>query len=99
MALAKPVVATDVGGIPEAVVNGVTGLLVPPGQPSRLADAILCLIEDRSTRLRMGMAGYARVRQHFTIKAQMGALESLYAELIYGKTRQLGAPQRRCAGP
>lgn len=99
MALAKPVVATDVGGIPEAVVNGVTGLLVPPGQPSRLADAILCLIEDRSTRLRMGMAGYARVRQHFTIKAQMGALESLYAELIDGKTRQVRAPQRRCAGP
>lgn len=87
MALAKPIVATDVGGISEIVVDGVTGLLVPPGQPLRLADAILCLIEDRSARLRMGMAGYARVGQHFTIKAQMEALESLYAELIDGKTR------------
>lgn len=98
MALAKPVVATDVGGIPEAVVDGVTGLLVPPEQPLRLADAILCLVEDRSARLRMGVAGYARVRQHFTIKAQMAALESLYAELIDGKAGQLRAPQERCAG-
>lgn len=98
MALAKPVVATDVGGIPEVVVDGVTGLLVPPGQPSRLAGALLRLLEDQSERLRMGVAGYARVRQHFTIKAQMAALESLYAELIDGKTRQLRAPHERCAG-
>jgi glycosyltransferase involved in cell wall biosynthesis len=82
MARAKPVVATDVGGIPEAVVDGVTGLLVPPEQPLRLADALLRLLEDRSERRRMGAAGYARVRQQFTIKAQMAALESLYAELI-----------------
>jgi len=99
MALATPIVATDVGGIREAVVDGVTGLLVPSRDPRRLADALLRLLEDQSARLRMGMAGYARVRQHFTIKAQMGALESLYGELIDGKARQLPAARERCAGP
>ena len=82
MAMGRPVIATSVGGIPEVVVDGVTGLLVPPRNPSRLADAMLRLIEDRSARLKMGMAGNARVRRDFTLKAQMGALESLYEELI-----------------
>lgn len=82
MATGRPVIATSVGGIPEVVVDGVTGLLVPPLNPSRLADAMLRLLEDRSARLKMGMAGNARVRRDFTLKAQMGALESLYEELI-----------------
>ena len=84
MAMGRPVIATSVGGIPEVVVDGVTGLLVPPRNPSLLADAMLRLLGDRPARLKMGMAGNARVRRDFTLKAQMGALESLYEELIDG---------------
>lgn len=53
-AFGKPVVATHVGGIPEVVDHGKTGLLVPPGDPSALAKAIVTLLLDRPARLRMG---------------------------------------------
>lgn len=98
MALAKPVVATDVGGIPEAVVDGVTGLLVPPRDPSRLAGAILRLLRDRSARVEMGLAGYAHVVRHFSLKAQMAALDSLYTELVDGRPRHGRVTQEQSNG-
>lgn len=87
MALAKPIVATRVGGIPEVVVDGATGLLVSPRDPSRLADAIHHLLQDRSARVEMALAGYERVVRHFSLKAQMASLESLYLELVDGPAR------------
>ena len=57
MARARPVVATRVGGIPELVEDGVTGLLVPPADADALADALLALLRDRSCGERMGRAG------------------------------------------
>lgn len=80
MAMARPVIATDVGGVPEAVIDGVSGLLVPPRDPSRLADAMLRLLNDLSARLDMGLAGLDRVSRNFSLKAQMTLLESLYSE-------------------
>jgi glycosyltransferase involved in cell wall biosynthesis len=67
MAMALPVVGTLAGGIPEAVVPEQTGLLVPPGQPEPLADAIVRLLEDPDLRRRMGAAGQQRVRDHFDV--------------------------------
>ncbi len=84
MASSRPVIATNVGGIPEVVVDGVTGLLVPPSNPSRLADAMFRLLNDRPARLDMGLAGLQRVRRDFSLKAQMASLESLYSELLNG---------------
>ena len=66
MACETPVVATRVGGIKEVVVDGETGLLVPPGDPVRLGKAITKVIEDPKLAARMGKAGRKRVLQNFT---------------------------------
>src|SRR5216683_1903266 len=57
LASARPVVSTAVGGVPEVVVNGVTGLTVPPGQPAALAEAILELLHNRDLGRRLAAAG------------------------------------------
>jgi glycosyltransferase involved in cell wall biosynthesis len=66
MACAKPVVATTAGGMPEVVVEGETGVLVPPRDHEAMADAIVRLLRDRALRSRMGQAGEARVRERFS---------------------------------
>ncbi len=66
MACETPVVATRVGGIKEVVVDGETGLMVPPGDPVRLGKAITKIIEDPKLAAKMGKAGRKRVLQHFT---------------------------------
>ena len=81
MACGTPVVATAVGGIPEVVVDGETGLLVPPRDPDALAHAILRLLEDRALRERMGAAGLARVRERFTAEAMVERTLQAYARL------------------
>jgi glycosyltransferase involved in cell wall biosynthesis len=68
MALALPVVGTRAGGIPEAVEEGVTGLLVPPGRSEALAEAIVRLLNDPTARQRMGTAGRARVEEEFGVE-------------------------------
>ena len=70
MALGKPVVATQAGGIPEVVQHGVTGLLVPPRDPHALADALGYLLQHPEQGETFGAAGRKRVEQHFTV-AQM----------------------------
>jgi glycosyltransferase involved in cell wall biosynthesis len=62
MAAGLPVVATCVGGIPEIVEDGVTGLLVPPREPEALAGAILALASDPDRRRAMGERAWERVR-------------------------------------
>lgn len=61
MAAGLPVVASRVGGLPELVVDGETGLLVSPGDPEELATALACLLDDPTLRERLGSAGRARV--------------------------------------
>jgi glycosyltransferase involved in cell wall biosynthesis len=66
MSCELPVVAADVGATGEEVVDGVTGLLVPAGDPPALADAIARLGADPAERGRMGLAGRRRVSESFT---------------------------------
>jgi glycosyltransferase involved in cell wall biosynthesis len=66
MAAGKPVVATTAGGIPEVVVDGETGFLVPPREHDAMAGAIVKLLKDDALRQRMGEAGRARVRKVFS---------------------------------
>lgn len=66
MAAGKAIVATEAGGIPEVVVNGTTGLLVPPRDHEAMAQAIVTLLKDDDLRRRMGAAGLARAREHFS---------------------------------
>jgi glycosyltransferase involved in cell wall biosynthesis len=82
MAASLPVVATAVGGTPEVVLDGQTGLLVAPGDPSPLADAIDRLLADRPLAERLGRAGRARVETHFSEERMLQQLETLLDQLV-----------------
>ena len=77
MSAARPVVSTQVAGIPESVVHGETGLLVPPGNATHFADALAQLIVDPTLREEFGNAGRARVEQHFAINKTIVPLVQL----------------------
>jgi glycosyltransferase involved in cell wall biosynthesis len=79
MAAGLPVVATRVGGNPEVVVDGETGLLVPPRDAKALAAAIGSLLEHPERARAMGAAGRARVHEQFSLDAMVGAYASVYA--------------------
>lgn len=81
MAHGRPVVATAVGGTPEVVADGETGLLVPPRDPAALAAALRRLLEDPELRRRFGEAGRRRVAERFTARAMEEKILSLYAEV------------------
>ena len=81
MAAARPVVATDVGGTPDAVHEGTTGLLVRPSDPSRLADAILRLYNEPALRVKLGNAGCAAARVGYGADAVIAKVEALYTQL------------------
>ncbi len=84
MAMGKPVVATDGGGVPEVVRHGETGLLVPPGRPAALARAILTLLDDSACAASLGAAGRERVEREFSLSKHAAAIERLYEELVNG---------------
>lgn len=75
MACAKAIVATEAGGIPDVVENGVTGHLVPPRDDRAMADAIAALLTDDARRRAMGEAGLTRVREQFSVERMV--LETL----------------------
>ena len=79
---ARPVVATRLAGMPELVVDGETGLLVPPRDPRALADAILRLHADPTWRRELGRAGRKRVEAEFSLDAKVEATERLYRRLV-----------------
>ena len=81
MAMALPVVGTRAGGIPEAVVDGETGLLVQPGEPKPLAAAIVRLLKDPPLRAQYGHAGQARVAAHFGLDALVDGTLAVYRGL------------------
>ncbi|MEI6632428.1 MAG: glycosyltransferase [Chlamydiota bacterium] len=85
MARAKPVVATRVGGVPEAVEEGKTGLLVPPRDPGAMARALIRLLEDPAGAGEMGRRGLDRVRRDFTVERMVRAHEDLYEGLLARK--------------
>jgi phosphatidylinositol alpha 1,6-mannosyltransferase len=68
MAHARPVVASDVGGLRDLVAHGETGVLVPPGDVPALRDALRRLLGDEALRRRYGEAGRRRIAEHFTWK-------------------------------
>jgi colanic acid/amylovoran biosynthesis glycosyltransferase len=79
MAVGLPIVASAVGGMPELVRDGVEGLLVPPGDPERIADAIELLAEDIQLRLEMGQAARKRVLEFADSDLQIRAFTALYS--------------------
>ena len=81
LAAERPIVASDVGGVPEIIENGVNGLLVAPGDPSQLADACLQLLKDNELISQIVLAGSKTVRQRFNIDSQIEQLSGMYEEL------------------
>jgi glycosyltransferase involved in cell wall biosynthesis len=84
MAAGKPVVATEVGGIPELLHDQVTGLLVPPKDSSALARAILQLVSRKDVMRHMGDKGRERVHRHFTMEQMAKRNEDYYYQLLQG---------------
>ena len=82
MACGCPVVASNVGGNPELVRNGETGLLFKPGDVERLAMALQVLIENQSLRQRLAEAGAKFVRERFSIRASAERMGEIYEQLI-----------------
>jgi glycosyltransferase involved in cell wall biosynthesis len=82
MAAGKPVIASSIDGVNESVVNGVSGLLVPPRDAPALAKAILSLITDGDKRRRLGLAGRKEVVDKFSITAMIHAHERVYDGLL-----------------
>jgi glycosyltransferase involved in cell wall biosynthesis len=78
----KPVVATTVGGIPEVVQNGETGILVPPRDSHALTEAIMRIFSQREEAHAMGMKGRKRVEQLFPLKKTLEATEVVYQEML-----------------
>lgn len=98
MACARPVVASAVGGIPEVVLPGKTGLLVPPADPAALAEAINAILRDRDMARTMGLAGRRRAQEYFSWTSIAAKTRMMYEELLdEKKSRQpLATPAASC---
>jgi glycosyltransferase involved in cell wall biosynthesis len=87
MAVGLPIVASDVGGIGEALVDGESGLLVAPGDTEALSRALIGLLDDAARRTSMGDAAKRRVEQRFTRSAMIGRLVQVYDEVLVSRRR------------
>jgi glycosyltransferase involved in cell wall biosynthesis len=83
MAAGRPIVATNVGGVPDAVRDGENGLLVSPGDATGFAAALEHLLADPQRRDAMGAAGASRARAEFHARQVVGSLERLYDRLLH----------------
>jgi hypothetical protein len=98
MTAGLPVVATRVGGMRELVVDGETGLLVPPASPATLAQSLGRLVRDRDLRATLGGKARARARQLFSPEAKLAAIERVFADVVARRTPAAIAPVTS-AGP
>lgn len=84
MTMKVPVIATNVGGLPEVVKDGSTGLIVPPGNVDALCNAIKYLVKNPEVRIKMGENARARVLEHFTIEKNVRKTEEVFLEMLRG---------------
>jgi glycosyltransferase involved in cell wall biosynthesis len=81
-AMGVPVIGTRVGGVPDTMIEGKTGLLVPPHDPPALADAIIALASDPERRRAMGEAGRRRVLDEYTVQRMAERMHALYEQVL-----------------
>ena len=87
MACGKPVITTNVGGVPEVVKDGVSGILVPPEDPEAIHSAMNELLDDREKLKKMGHNGKRVFSESFDSKTMIGKIEDLYDSLMCEKIR------------
>jgi len=87
MASSLPVVATDVGGIPELIRDGHNGLLVPPANPQALAKALARIAGNEEERIQMGKRGRQLMEERFTIEMKIRNTEDLFQSLLRAAAR------------
>jgi glycosyltransferase involved in cell wall biosynthesis len=98
MAAGLPTVATHVGGVPEIIEVGTTGLLTEPGEPHQLAQAVAFLMRDSARRREMGAAARLRVREKFSLSASVGQMLHLLQRLHDGGAAARPTAWRRVVG-
>ena len=81
-AVGTPVVGTNVGGIPEALEDGVTGVLVPPRDPAAMGAAVLRVLDDQAWRAQVAAVAPVRVRERFAPQKQVRAIEAIWREAL-----------------
>ena len=89
MAAGKPVVASAVDGTVEAVVDDVTGFLVPPKNTEALQESLMKLLEDADLAEQMGLSGRKRVEEHFSLEKQVRRVEQLYLSSIVSNGKEM----------
>jgi glycosyltransferase involved in cell wall biosynthesis len=82
MSCGIPIVATAVGGIPEQIKNGITGLLVPQGKPQNMTAAVNSLLDDEPLRLRMGKSAKIDAHKRFSLEHQAMSFLNWYEEIL-----------------
>src|SRR6185295_3466165 len=87
MAMAKPAVATTAGGIPEVMVDGETGYLVPPRDHRAMADSLVFLLKHPEARQAMGEAARSRVGEEFTVDRMVEATAAVYEDRVVSRRR------------
>lgn len=95
MAAGLPVVVSDVGGVPEVAVAGREAILVPPGDPARLADGLGTLLRDSGARGAMGAAARERAVRDFSVSTMCEAYERLYRGVAVSRSPAPDAPEHR----
>ncbi len=92
MAMRKPVIGTDVGGVGEVIKHGINGYLVDPGNAKALADAMLKMLSDKEGMAAMGREGRKMVEQQFSTEKMCDSMYALYVSLLNGRGRS--APKK-----
>ncbi len=85
LAMCKPIIATNVGGIPEIIDNGVTGLLVPPKNHAAISDAIIWMAKHREETNEMAIKGREKVLKHYTLQRMIDCTASVYCHVLKKK--------------
>ena len=88
MACGTPVVATTAGAFPEVIAAGETGVLVPPGDATALADAIAAMLADPDRRIAMGGAGVERINDRFSWRVCAQRTVALYEDVLEARARR-----------
>jgi glycosyltransferase involved in cell wall biosynthesis len=82
MMAAKPIIATDVGGLSEIVIDGDNGCLVKPNNPNSLAEKIIGLAANKQKRIAMGERSYRIAKDKFSVETMIAQYQNLYGELL-----------------